>query len=108
MWIFKMCCTHIEIQNSKPGTPLTKSVYKDDTYTVSVNVSECIRMIYFVNSHNYEPVELLICRYKNQNCTVSKVFGGSSNNYLETSIDGDHVIFTFRSGGVITLTSNIK
>lgn len=94
--------------NSKPGTPLTKLVYKDDTYTVSVKASECIRMIYFVNSHNYKPVELLICRYNNQNCTVSTAFDGNSNNYLETSIDVDHVIFTFRIGGVITLTSNIK
>ena len=94
--------------NSKPGTPLTKSVYKDETYTVSANASECIRMVYFVNSHNYKPVELLICKYGNQNCTVNTVFGGNSNNYLETSIDGDHVTFTFRSGGIITLTSNIK
>lgn len=65
-------------------------------------------MVYFVNSHSYEPVELLICRYKGQNCIVSTIFGGSSKKYLETSIDGDHVTFTFRSGGVITLTSNIK
>lgn len=108
MWILKICCTHIEIQNSNPGTPLTKLVYKDDTYTVSVKDFECIRMVYFVNSQNYLPVEFLICRYKNQNCTVSTVLKGNSNNYLETSINGDHVIFTFKSGGVITLTRNIK
>lgn len=94
--------------NSNPGTPLTKLVYKDNTYTVSLKDPECIRMIYFVNSPKYAPVELLIYKYKNQNCAVSTVFSGNSNNYLETSIDRDYVTFTFRSGGVITLTSNIK